>query len=172
MRMARTDGLPPQSHMHSSWVISYVSSDLTGRSSTVWLPWCSPPVRVRGGMWCHRCRLTGCCCCPRSRQVTEAQIHNDLSLDKFMWDHPSARGTKSPRPAAVSCFQDAYEVRGGLPPSSNHPAWRLPAARQLVLCSTHARCSALVPWSRRGGAYSHPACACRYNCPARLCCYP
>jgi hypothetical protein len=44
-------------------------------------------------------------------QVTEAQIHNDLSLDKFMWDHPSARGTKSPRQDSVSVFSNAYEVR-------------------------------------------------------------
>ena len=44
-------------------------------------------------------------------KVTEAQIHNDLSLDKFMWDHPSASGTKSPRQNSVSCFKDAYSVR-------------------------------------------------------------
>lgn len=44
-------------------------------------------------------------------KVTEAQIHNDLSLDKFMWDHPSAAGTKSPRQNSVSCFKDAYAVR-------------------------------------------------------------
>ena len=44
-------------------------------------------------------------------KVTEAQIHNDLSLDKFMWDHPSASGTKSPRQNSVTCFKDAYSVR-------------------------------------------------------------
>ena len=44
-------------------------------------------------------------------KVTESQIHNDLSLDKFMWDHPSANGTKSPRHNTVSCFADAYAVR-------------------------------------------------------------
>ena len=43
-------------------------------------------------------------------KVTEAQIHNDLSLDKFMWDHPRASGTKSPRQNSVSCFKDAYSV--------------------------------------------------------------
>ena len=44
-------------------------------------------------------------------KVTEAQIHNDLCLDKFMWDHPSAPGTKSPRQNSISCFSDAYSVR-------------------------------------------------------------
>ena len=43
-------------------------------------------------------------------KVTEAQIHNDLSLDKFMWDHPTASGTKSPRQNSVSCYSDAYSV--------------------------------------------------------------
>ncbi|CAK0780677.1 UDP-glucose 6-dehydrogenase 1 [Coccomyxa viridis] len=43
-------------------------------------------------------------------KVTEAQIHNDLSLDKFMWDHPSASGTKSPRQNSVTCFKDAYSA--------------------------------------------------------------
>lgn len=43
-------------------------------------------------------------------KVTEAQIHNDLSLGKFMWDHPTTGGTASPRQNAVSVFKDAYEV--------------------------------------------------------------
>ena len=43
-------------------------------------------------------------------KVTEAQIHNDLSLGKFMWDHPTTAGTASPRQNAVSVFKDAYEV--------------------------------------------------------------
>jgi hypothetical protein len=46
-------------------------------------------------------------------KVTEIQIHNDLSLGKFMWDHPASNGTKSPRQDAVSVFKDAYSV--GLP---------------------------------------------------------
>ena len=49
--------------------------------------------------------------CLTCKQVTEAQIHNDLALDKFMWDHPSARGTKSPRQDSVSVFSNAYEAR-------------------------------------------------------------
>jgi len=44
-------------------------------------------------------------------KVTEAQIHNDLSLDKFMWDHPSSAAGKTPRQNSVSCFKDAYAVR-------------------------------------------------------------
>ncbi len=48
-------------------------------------------------------------------KVTEAQIHNDLSLDKFMWDHPSAGGAKSPRQNSVACFKDAYLVHPHLP---------------------------------------------------------
>lgn len=43
-------------------------------------------------------------------KVTEAQIHNDLSLGKFMWDHPTTGGTASPRQNAVFVFKDAYEV--------------------------------------------------------------
>ena len=54
-------------------------------------------------------------------KVTEAQIHNDLSLDKFMWDHPSAGGTKSPRQNSVTCFKDAYSVRPHLPARLRRP---------------------------------------------------
>ena len=54
-------------------------------------------------------------------KVTEAQIHNDLSLDKFMWDHPSAGGTKSPRQHSVTCFKDAYSVRPPLPARLRRP---------------------------------------------------
>ncbi|BDA43347.1 UDP-glucose 6-dehydrogenase 1 [Coccomyxa sp. Obi] len=43
-------------------------------------------------------------------KVTEAQIHNDLSLGKFMWDHPTTGGAASPRQNAVSVFKDAYEA--------------------------------------------------------------
>lgn len=44
-------------------------------------------------------------------KVTEAQIHNDLSLGKFMWDHPASNGTKSPRQDSINVFKDPYAVR-------------------------------------------------------------
>jgi UDPglucose 6-dehydrogenase len=43
-------------------------------------------------------------------KVTEAQIHNDLALGKFMWDHPVSNGTKSPRQDSVTVFKDPYSV--------------------------------------------------------------
>ena len=43
-------------------------------------------------------------------QVTEAQIHKDLALDKFMWDHPGYNGAKSPRQDSIHVFKEPYAV--------------------------------------------------------------
>ena len=58
-------------------------------------------------------------------KVTEAQIHNDLALGKFMWDHPVSSGHKSPRQDSITVFTDAYEVRArahACPPHRCYPA--------------------------------------------------
>lgn len=74
-------------------------------------------------------------------KVTEAQIHNDLSLDKFMWDHPSASGTKSPRQNSVTCFSDAYSVR---PPAPLHQAQHTSLRSMHVHLSNQLTCPVKV----------------------------
>ena len=68
-------------------------------------------------------------------KVTEAQIHNDLSLGKFMWDHPAANGVKSPRQDDVVVFSNAYEARPSRTPQNPELALhaRAPGCRCLVL---------------------------------------
>ena len=67
-------------------------------------------------------------------KVTEAQIHNDLSLGKFMWDHPTTAGTKSPRQNSVSVFKDAYEVRPPPPSPLTSQCARHSFAYKLLTC--------------------------------------
>ena len=95
-------------------------------------------------------------------KVTEAQIHNDLSLGKFMWDHPAANGTKSPRQDDVVVFNNAYEARTlnprNLKPYAPNPL-RSPAPRHArpgltrlpQPCNVgHARTHAQQPVQRGG----------------------
>ena len=94
-------------------------------------------------------------------KVTEAQIHNDLSLGKFMWDHPAANGAKTPRQDDVVVFTNAYEARPPtlhpiFSPHANAPRRCLPSA---VQAGTHA-CS----------LSSSPALSCMFKASLRTPC--
>ena len=58
-------------------------------------------------------------------KVTEAQIHNDLSLDKFMWDHPQRLGRQVPTPELRHLLQGrllgAPPPACQLAPAAQHP---------------------------------------------------